>query len=86
MRKKGDRLDQLLDALLSSKKSDDEILDALCLATMARFPTATEKKLIFDSFKAQPNRATAWNNVVYALASTDESKAHAESLTKRRAK
>ena len=84
--KPSDRLERLLNDLLSSKKTDEQILEALSLATLARFPTATEKKLILDGIRTQSDRAMAWNGVLQALASTDEAKAHAEALTKRGAK
>jgi RNA polymerase sigma factor (sigma-70 family) len=83
VRKPGDRLDRLLSELLSSKKTDEQIVEALFLATLARFPTATERKLILDGVKSQPDRTAAWQGVVRALAATDEAKAHAESLSKR---
>lgn len=82
----GSRLDRLLSDLLSSKKSDEQILESLCLATMARFPTATEKKLILDGLRSQPDRAGAWNSVLQVLASTEEAKAHADALSNRGAK
>jgi RNA polymerase sigma factor (sigma-70 family) len=78
-----DRLDRLLTELLASKRADASILDALCLATVARFPTETEKKLILDGLKDQPDRRAAWDVVLKALASTQEAKAHAEALAKR---
>src|SRR5262249_47748462 len=34
----GDRLDQLLKELLGSKRSDEQVLEALCLATLGRLP------------------------------------------------
>src|SRR5262245_37015539 len=78
-----DRLGRLLGQLLDGKKTDDQILDALCLATMARFPTETERKLILDGLKSQPEHRAAWEGVLRALAATQEAKAHAEGLTKR---
>lgn len=86
MKGSGDRLTRLLGELLEGKKSDEQMLDALCLATMARFPTTTEKRLILDGLKTQPDRRLAWEGVLIALASTDEAKAHAEALAKRSSK
>lgn len=83
IKKPGDRLTRLLAELLDGKKSDEQILDALSLATMARFPTTTEKKLILDGLKSQPDRRVAWDGVLRALASTDEAKSHADALSKR---
>ncbi len=78
-----DRLERLLMEMIENKKSDDQILDALCLATMARFPTATEKKLILEGLKVQPDRRAAWPGVLRALSTTNEAKAHAAALAKR---
>jgi RNA polymerase sigma factor (sigma-70 family) len=81
-----DRLDRLLVTLLESKKSDDQILDAICLATMARFPAETEKKLILEGLKGQPDRKAAWAIVLKTFASTQEARAHGEGLSRRAAK
>jgi RNA polymerase sigma factor (sigma-70 family) len=80
------RLDRLLADLLERKKSDEQVLNALCLATLARFPTETEQKLILDAVKAQTDRRAAWQGVLKALAATEEAKAHAAELGKRGAK
>lgn len=84
--RRNDCLDRLLSDLLASNKTDEQVLESLCLAAMARFPTATEKKLILDGLKAQPDCSAAWNGVLQALASTEEAKAHADALAKRGAK
>jgi RNA polymerase sigma factor (sigma-70 family) len=78
-----DRLARLLGELLNGKRTDDQVLEALCLATLARFPTDTEKKLILDGLKGQPDRRAAWEVVLAALATTQEARTHAESLSKR---
>jgi RNA polymerase sigma factor (sigma-70 family) len=83
MKGPSDRLSRLLGELLEGKRSDEQILDALCLATMARFPTPTEKKLILDGLRVQPDRRAAWDGVLRALASTEEAKSHADALSKR---
>ena len=73
----------MLGELLDRKKAVGDVLDALCLATLARFPTETERQLILDGVKAQPNRRATWHGVLTALAATDEAKAHAAELAKR---
>ena len=83
VKKPGDRLGVLLGQLLDGNKTDEQILEALSLATMARFPTATERKLILEGLKTQPDRREAWNGVLSAMAATDEAKAHATGLAKR---
>ena len=85
-KKPADRLDRLLADLFEKKKSDEQMLNALCLATLARYPTETEQKLILDAVKAQPDRAAAWQGVLKALAATEEAKAHAAELGKRSGK
>jgi hypothetical protein len=84
--KPADRLDRLLADLFDKKKSDEQVLNAVCLATLARFPTETEQKLILEAVKGQPDRATAWRSVMAALAATEEAKAHAAELGKRSGK
>jgi hypothetical protein len=78
----GDRLDRLLADLMDKKKSDEQVLNALCLATLARFPTETEQKLILEAVKAQSDQMTAWRGVMAALSATDEARAHAAELGK----
>ena len=82
-KKSADRLDRLLADLFEKKKSDEQMLNALCLATLARYPTETEQKLILDAVKAQRDRATAWQGILKALAATEEARAHATELGKR---
>jgi RNA polymerase sigma factor (sigma-70 family) len=85
-KKQTDCLDRLLADLIDKKKSDEQMLNALCLATLARYPTETEQKLILEAVKAQPDRTTAWCGVMGALAATEEAKVHAAELGKRSAK
>ena len=85
-KKPADRLDRLLTDLFEKNKSDEQMLNALCLATLARYPTETEQKLILDAVKAQPDRPAAWQGVLKALAATEEAKAHATELGKRNGK
>lgn len=79
----GDRLSQLLKQLLDEKRPNEQILDALCLATMARFPTDTERKLILDRVKSGEDRRSNWDAVLRALSKTAEAKAHAGTLANR---
>ncbi len=81
-----DRLDRLLSGLLDTKKMDDEILNALCLATMARYPSETERKFILDGLHRRTDRPEAWKDVLYLLTTTAEAKAHAVELSKRSGK
>jgi hypothetical protein len=82
-KKPADRLDRLLADLFEKKKSDEQMLNALCLATLARYPTETEQRLILDAVKGQTDRQSAWQGVLKALAATEEARAHAAELGKR---
>ena len=79
----GDPLTVLVRALQTEKRSDDQVLDAVFLATVARFPTAAEKKLVLDVVREKADKRAAWEGVAQALAGTPEAKAHAEALGKR---
>ncbi|HEX3147575.1 MAG TPA: sigma-70 family RNA polymerase sigma factor [Gemmataceae bacterium] len=82
-KKPQDRLENLLDDMLAKDKSSEQMLNALCLATLARYPTDTERSVILDGMKAQPNRRAAWLVVLNALSATNEAKAYAVELGKR---
>lgn len=61
-----------LTQLLKSKKSDAEIFEELFLATMNRLPNAREKGAFEQHRADEPNRATAFVNVLWALINTRE--------------
>jgi RNA polymerase sigma factor (sigma-70 family) len=65
------RLDKLLDELLDSKRSDEEIVEALYLATLARLPTESEAKPILKHV-AGANRRQAFKDTLWALVNTGE--------------
>ncbi len=69
-----DKLEKLVSELISAKKSDTEILEALTLATLSRLPTDSEKKLTLASISKATDRKAAWVAVAKALAETDEAK------------
>ena len=48
--------DNRINALLRTKKTDDEIFEELFLATMCRFPTAREKTAFTDYRAGEKNR------------------------------
>jgi RNA polymerase sigma factor (sigma-70 family) len=80
----GDRLDRLLNELAKSKRSDAELVDALCLATLGRLPTETERGLLERHLNGK-NRREALADLLHALINTKESRAHAEDLRRRSA-
>jgi WD40 repeat protein len=79
----GDRLDQLVQELVKSQKSDDQIIDALFLAAIGRFPAETEKKFAMEHLTKGKDRAEAVTDVLHALTNTREFSAHVQDLTKR---
>jgi hypothetical protein len=62
------RLQQLLD----SKKTDDEVLEELFLATLSRFPRESDKKVFAESRARAKNRTEAFTDVAWALVNTRE--------------
>src|SRR5262249_28937580 len=56
--------DRLLKELLSRSKSDAQVLEALTLATLARFPTESEQQFVIDYVKTQSDRGQAWHSVL----------------------
>ena len=77
-----ERLVQLLDRLLKDKRSDDQVLEALALATLGRLPTESEKKLVIDSVAKQQDKAAAWRDVLKTFAGTNEAKQYADELNR----
>lgn len=78
-----DPFSPLLESLLTSSRQDGQILEALMLATMGRFPTETEKKLITDGIPKVGDRKTAWQGILKTLLGTAEAKSHANNLSQR---
>jgi RNA polymerase sigma factor (sigma-70 family) len=79
-----DRLEQLLEGLLKSQKSDKQIAEALYLATLARFPTEGEMKTVAGHLAKQENRRQAFANILFALTHSSEFSANIESLNQRK--
>ena len=71
---------KLIGELMTAKKTDDQLLEALTLAITGRLATDGEKKLSGALVAKQKEKATAWAEVAAALAGTDEAKTHAEKL------
>jgi hypothetical protein len=61
-----------LQKLLAAKKSDDEILDELFLATLSRYPTAVDREHFAAYRQGRRDRQTAWADCVWALINTRE--------------
>ena len=78
-----DRLDQLLTQLLAEKKSDEQTLEALYLATMARYPTDDAKRVILAQVAKQKDRAAAWKDVLHTLVQSKDARDYADALKRR---
>jgi WD40 repeat protein len=78
-----DRLEELLDALVKNRKNDQESVEALYLATLARFPTETETKVSQEFLFHKEDRRGALKELLFGLINTKEFIAHVESLEKR---
>jgi len=78
-----DRLDQLLAQVLAEKKSDEQILEVLYLATMGRYPTNDAKRVILAQLGKQTDRAAAWNDVLHALTQSKDARDYADALKRR---
>jgi hypothetical protein len=61
-----------LQRLLEEKKSDDEVLDELFLATLSREPSARERKLFGDYRPRHADRKAAIMDTLWALINTRE--------------
>jgi hypothetical protein len=75
-----DRLEQLLDDLVKKQKNDQESIDALYLATLARFPSEAEMKFAQESLAKKEDRRRALGDLLFALTNTKEFTTHLESL------
>jgi Tol biopolymer transport system component len=74
-----DRLDQLLDNLLRTDRTDEQIAEALYLATLGRLPTEGEK----GRFPKADSRRKAFEQLLGALTASDEFRTHVEALQRR---
>jgi len=71
------RAGKLIDELIAAKKTDEQLLEAITLATVGRLPTDGEKRLTLAAASKAGDRKAAWVEVAKALAGSDEAKAHA---------
>jgi len=78
-----ERLEALLDELVRNRKTAQESIDALFLATLARFPTESEMKFTQESLGKHEDRRAALKDLLFTLTNTKEYKAHSESIDKR---
>jgi uncharacterized protein (TIGR03067 family) len=67
-----DRFDRLLAALLEGQKGDEQVLEALYLATLSRLPTAEEKRFATRTLALRPDRKDGFTNLLWLLTSAKE--------------
>ncbi len=80
---KGDRLDQLLQELLKSSRTNEQIIEAVYLATLARLPAPGEQQNILKHLATKKDRAAAFEDVLWALTNSKEFSANVEALGQR---
>ncbi len=80
----GDRLDQLIQDLLKSKRTDEQAVEAIYLATLGRFPTDAEKDGALKHLARKKDRPEALADLLWALTQAKEFGANVDVLTKRR--
>jgi RNA polymerase sigma factor (sigma-70 family) len=79
-----DSLNKLVKDLLQRKKSDTDCIEALFLATLGRYPTATESQFTSAHLtKHKGNREAALEDVVFMLTNTKEFGQHVSGLHQR---
>src|SRR5262249_61456248 len=81
--KDADRLDRLLETMLKKNKNDAQIIEALFLATLSRFPTEPEKKTIETQFACAKDRQTNFDNLLFVLTNSNEFPDNVAALVKR---
>jgi RNA polymerase sigma factor (sigma-70 family) len=79
----GDPFADLVRELAKGKRGDAEAVDALFLATLARYPTETERRLSAEDLARHKDRAEGLNALVGQLTATQEFADRADALRKR---
>jgi hypothetical protein len=74
------RLQDLVKELVRTKKTDEQALEALTLAVLARYPTETERQLLVDYLAHHNDRQEALSKIVRQLLATQEFRSHLENL------
>jgi RNA polymerase sigma factor (sigma-70 family) len=76
------RLGKLLNELLQSKRGDEQVNEALTLATLGRLPTAEEQKFAMDHVSKKKDRHEAFADVLWALVNTREFRENVDGLSR----
>ncbi len=61
------KIEKLVDELIASKKTDEQILEAIALAAASRLPTAEEKKSTLAVLGTLTDKKAAWGAIAKAL-------------------
>jgi RNA polymerase sigma factor (sigma-70 family) len=81
---RGGPFDKLLADLIKAQKTDEEIVEAVYLATLARLPADSEKAVVLKQLEKQSaRRQEALADVVFALTNSKEFFAHLDALKQR---
>jgi hypothetical protein len=76
----------LLKQMLDSGKGNEQILDAITLAALGRFPTETERSFALAVVAESKDRPAAWSGILKALTGSAEFRRHVEELRQNIAK
>jgi RNA polymerase sigma factor (sigma-70 family) len=80
---KRDVLDDLVADLVKTQRGDEQAVEALYLAALARFPSESEKKVLAAHLARQKDRREALTELVRQLTETQEFRHKVHSLTER---
>jgi RNA polymerase sigma factor (sigma-70 family) len=70
----------LIDQLIKEKKTDEQVAEALFLATLGRFPEDGERKFLVDHLAKKKDRRDAMVDVVWSLINSKEHWTHLDVL------
>ncbi len=71
---------RLIADLVAAKKTDNQLLDALCLATLARFPTESERRFVLGEAAKRAEPVEFWSGVATSLVVSKDSREYARQL------
>jgi RNA polymerase sigma factor (sigma-70 family) len=78
-----DWTDGLIKELSRPERGDRQVAEGLYLATLGRFPTEEETKVVLDHLKGKKGREEALLDLVFALTNSKEYGAHLEEMSRR---
>jgi RNA polymerase sigma factor (sigma-70 family) len=72
--------DHLIATLIDGKRSDEQALEAICLATLGRLPSEVESGIMAKHLASAKDRRKVLGDLVFELVHTREFQTHVESL------